>query len=116
MALAEQGDELDSRRGERVGGGGRPAPEVGSETAGSSHRPWAQLHCARAAERRECGARWHEAGGVLHTIPVGKGIAGHCAASCVMINVPDAHSDARFDTSFDRATGSTIVDCTGLEA
>ena len=46
----------------------------------------------------------------------GQGIVGHVFSAMETINIQDCHSDARFDTSFDRATGSTIVDCTGLEA
>jgi adenylate cyclase len=45
-------------------------------------------------------------------LPVGKGIAGTVAADGETINIPDAYSDSRFDSSHDKATGyktSTIL-------
>jgi len=38
-------------------------------------------------------------------LPVGKGIAGTVAASGEVINIEDAHEDARFDASWDKKTG-----------
>lgn len=38
-------------------------------------------------------------------LPIGRGLAGHTAATGETINVPDAYADARFDRSVDRLTG-----------
>ena len=38
-------------------------------------------------------------------LPVGLGIAGACAQSRELINVPDCYADARFDPAVDRSTG-----------
>ncbi len=38
-------------------------------------------------------------------VPFGKGIAGHVAASGMILNIPDAYSDARFNRDPDRLTG-----------
>ncbi|UCC14535.1 MAG: SpoIIE family protein phosphatase [Gammaproteobacteria bacterium] len=37
--------------------------------------------------------------------PASRGIAGHCARSREIINVPDCYADPRFDPSFDKKTG-----------
>lgn len=39
------------------------------------------------------------------TVPIGRGLAGHVAATGEVINLPDAYEDPRFDQSVDRATG-----------
>lgn len=38
-------------------------------------------------------------------LPIGRGLAGHSAATGETINVPDAYADPRFDPTTDRATG-----------
>jgi len=38
-------------------------------------------------------------------IPIGRGLAGHAAATGETINIPDPYSDPRFDPSFDQRTG-----------
>jgi GAF domain-containing protein len=38
-------------------------------------------------------------------LPVGKGIAGHVAASGETINIPDAYKDLRFNPEVDKQTG-----------
>jgi signal transduction protein with GAF and PtsI domain len=38
-------------------------------------------------------------------LPIGKGLAGHVAATGETINVPDAYDDPRFDPSVDRRSG-----------
>jgi sigma-B regulation protein RsbU (phosphoserine phosphatase) len=38
-------------------------------------------------------------------LPLGKGIAGYVAATGDTINIPDAYTDPRFDSEFDRVTG-----------
>src|SRR6185437_16828011 len=38
-------------------------------------------------------------------MPSGTGLAGACARSRSIINVPDCYADARFDARVDRATG-----------
>ncbi len=38
-------------------------------------------------------------------LPIGRGLAGHAAATGETINVPDAYSDPRFDRATDMATG-----------
>lgn len=38
-------------------------------------------------------------------LPIGKGLAGHAAATGETINVPDAYADPRFDRETDRTTG-----------
>lgn len=42
-------------------------------------------------------------------LPIGKGLAGHVAATGETINVPDAYADPRFDPSTDRRTGFHTV-------
>ena len=44
-------------------------------------------------------------GGRLLSLPVGQGVAGHCAQSGETINLVDAYADARFDKSVDLRTG-----------
>ncbi|MBI2773809.1 MAG: GAF domain-containing protein [Chloroflexi bacterium] len=39
------------------------------------------------------------------SIPIGRGLAGHVAATGETINIPDAYADPRFDPSFDRRSG-----------
>lgn len=39
------------------------------------------------------------------TLPKGKGLAGHVATTGETVNVPDAHLDSRFDSSFDKKSG-----------
>ena len=38
-------------------------------------------------------------------LPLGRGLAGHSAATGETINVPDAYADPRFDPNVDRRTG-----------
>ncbi len=38
-------------------------------------------------------------------LPVGKGIAGHVAASGEVVNIPDAYNDPRFNPEIDKKTG-----------
>lgn len=42
-------------------------------------------------------------------LPVGRGLAGHVAATGETINVPDAYQDPRFDRSVDQRTGFRTV-------
>lgn len=46
-------------------------------------------------------------GGAMHEIrlPIGKGIAGHVAATGETLNIPDAYQDARFNPDVDKQTG-----------
>lgn len=43
--------------------------------------------------------------GVEIRLPLGRGLAGHVAATGETINVPEAYADARFDPAVDRMTG-----------
>jgi len=43
-------------------------------------------------------------GGSMCSIPVGKGIAGHCAQSNQTLNIPSAYDDPRFEASTDLMT------------
>ncbi|MFN3966975.1 MAG: HD domain-containing phosphohydrolase, partial [Endomicrobiia bacterium] len=38
-------------------------------------------------------------------LPIGKGIAGYCAQTGKILNIPDAYKDQRFDPTFDQLTG-----------
>jgi len=55
------------------------------------------------------GTLWNRSSGGLARgrvrVAVGTGIAGHVAATGQLLNVPDAHSDHRFDPEADRQTG-----------
>jgi hypothetical protein len=46
-------------------------------------------------------------GGMACSIPVCKGVAGHCATTNAVVNIDDAWADPRFETSVDRQTGQT---------
>ncbi|MDO8756979.1 MAG: GAF domain-containing protein [Elusimicrobiota bacterium] len=56
-------------------------------------------------DRAELRARIAQRAGVEIVLPLGTGLAGHCAASGETINVPDAYRDSRFDPSTDRRSG-----------
>ncbi len=56
-------------------------------------------------ERGELRAKVAQRAGVDIVLPLGRGFAGHSAASGETINVPDAYSDARFDPTTDRRSG-----------
>lgn len=56
-------------------------------------------------DRAELRARVALRAGVDIVLPLGRGLAGHSAASGETINVPDAYADARFDPSTDRRSG-----------
>lgn len=56
-------------------------------------------------ERGELRAKVAQRAGVEIVLPLGRGLAGHSAASGETINVPDAYSDARFDPTTDRRSG-----------
>jgi len=43
--------------------------------------------------------------GTMFRFPVGKGIAGHVAATKEVVNIPDAYQDPRFNPEYDRMTG-----------
>lgn len=73
--------------------------------------------CSQATDAERCTVYLvdHEQGelrstvaqrmGVEIRLPIGRGLAGHVAATGETINVPDAYADPRFDTSVDRVTG-----------
>src|ERR687887_427948 len=42
-------------------------------------------------------------------LPIGRGLAGHSAATGETINVPDAYADPRFDRNVDHRTGFKTV-------
>merc|ERR1711991_219161 len=48
---------------------------------------------------------WVAEGAKNIRVPLGEGIAGTVAATGETINIPDAYSDPRFSSSFDKATG-----------
>lgn len=54
------------------------------------HELWAKIAQRTAVEIR---------------LPVGRGLAGHAAATGETINVPDAYADPRFDRNVDHRTG-----------
>lgn len=55
--------------------------------------------------RGELRARVAQRAGVDIVLPVGRGLAGHSAASGETVNVPDAYADARFDPTTDLRSG-----------
>ena len=59
--------------------------------------------------RGELRARVAQRAGVDIVLPIGRGLAGHSAASGETINVPDAYADARFDSSTDKRSGYRTV-------
>lgn len=46
-----------------------------------------------------------KAGTTTFRFPIGRGIAGHVAATGEIVNIADAYADARFNPDFDRQTG-----------
>ena len=48
-----------------------------------------------------------EEGGALFKLPLGRGVAGLCAATNRAVNIVDCANDARFDGSTDKASGFT---------
>lgn len=77
--------------------------------------------CSRAVDAERCTVYLvdQEQGEIRSTVaqrvggeirlPIGRGLAGHVAATGETINVPDAYGDARFDQSVDRKTGFRTV-------
>ncbi|MCC6739546.1 MAG: SpoIIE family protein phosphatase [Planctomycetia bacterium] len=53
----------------------------------------------------ELVARIAQKAATMIRFPVGRGIAGHVAATKEIVNIPDAYNDARFNPEFDRKTG-----------
>ena len=52
---------------------------------------------------------WVAEGAKNIRVPLGEGIAGTVAATGETINIPDAYSDPRFSSSFDKATGYRTI-------
>ena len=55
--------------------------------------------------RRELWAKVAQRTTVEIRLPIGRGLAGHTAATGETINVPDAYADPRFDRNVDHRTG-----------
>src|SRR4051812_34874300 len=56
-------------------------------------------------DRAELWSRVAQGAGQVLRVPMGSGLAGTVAQTGEVINIADAYSDARFNASFDKATG-----------
>ncbi len=56
-------------------------------------------------QANELVARIAQKAATMIRFPIGKGIAGHVAATKEIVNIPDAYTDARFNPEFDKKTG-----------
>jgi GAF domain-containing protein len=56
-------------------------------------------------KKKELSAKVAQQTAVEIRLPLGRGLAGHVAATGETINVPDAYADPRFDRSVDQRTG-----------
>ena len=82
-----------------------PPPSPSTISLTTRHAPL-NLH-PRQAQRKLVFCLSEEEGGALFTLPLGRGIAGLCAATNRAVNIADCANDARFDGSTDKAPGCT---------